>query len=77
MAPSLADLLDDLHKRTIETLLTKIESGTATAADLNVARALLKDNNITSVPKDANAPLNNLAQSLPFSGDEDDVAYPH
>jgi hypothetical protein len=53
-------------------LLDRIKSGEATAADMNVARQLLKDNSITSVPK-AGDPIVNLAHSLPFTGDDEDT----
>jgi hypothetical protein len=65
-------ILEELHNETVKALLERVKSGTATAADLNVARAMLKDNNIDAIPKDA-SPLNDLAKSLPFP-DADGVA---
>ena len=43
--------LNALHELTTQLL---IESGEATAADLSVARGLLKDNNINCIPRDDN-----------------------
>lgn len=61
------ELLDDLHGALASTLLKRIKEGTATAADLNVARAMLKDNNVeqAAVP---GSPIRSLADSLPFAG---------
>lgn len=50
-------------------LLDRIEKGEATAADLNVARQMLKDNGINAIAKDDN-PIGKLAQSLPFQSAE-------
>lgn len=63
------ELLAALHAETITQLLGRVQSGEATAADLNVARAMLKDNNITSVPTPG-SPLEALTHELPFTGDE-------
>lgn len=70
----LSELLAALQLATVEELLAKVLSGEATAADLNVARALLKDNNITSVPAPG-SPLEALTHSLPFTGDEETSPY--
>lgn len=56
--------LKTLHSQLAETLLAKIKSGEATAADLNVARQLLKDNGIDAVSKKG-TPLGNLVDGLP------------
>jgi hypothetical protein len=40
------DLLGDLYDATVKALLDKIKDGTATAADLSVARAMLRDQGI-------------------------------
>lgn len=66
----LKELLDSLQSEVVKELLKKVQSGEATAADLNVARQMLKDNHITTVPKKGD-PLDNLTHSLPFTGDED------
>lgn len=70
------EILALLHSEVAATLLEKVRGGDATAADLNVARQLLKDNNITSVPKPGD-PLTNLVHELPFTGDEDSSGYSH
>jgi len=54
----------DIHLETAKLLLQRIREGSATAADLSVARAILKDNNIVAKPV-GGSPLNNLAASLP------------
>ena len=60
------ELLEELHRVLATDLLDKIKTGQATAAELSVARAFLKDNGIDST-LDASEPLNNLAKSLPFA----------
>ena len=69
----LEELLKQLHSGLAEQLLAKVQSGEATASDLNVARQFLKDNGIDSVPKKG-SPLDNLASSLPFTQSEDEEA---
>jgi hypothetical protein len=61
------ETLNLLHGIVAKKLLEKIRSGKATAADLNVARAFLKDNNIEQahVP---GTPMADLARDLPFAG---------
>lgn len=71
MASALEKLLEEMHLEVAKGLLLRIRSGEATAADFNVARQLLKDNNITSIPKPG-TPMNNLVHALPFTGDEDE-----
>lgn len=68
-------LLADMHLAVTEELLRKVRSGEATAADLNVARALLKDNNISAkvVP---GSPMGSLVDELPFTGDDPDDNLP-
>ncbi len=46
------EVLSKLHDALTRDLLARIESGEATAADMAVARGLLKDNRITCLPKD-------------------------
>lgn len=67
---NMKDLNDLIHRSLAEKLLERIRSGEATAADLNVARQYLKDNNIQGVPKD-NSPLGNLVKELPFTETDD------
>ena len=45
------EVLEKLSTTLAQELLDRINSGEAGAADLNVARQLLKDNNITVVPQ--------------------------
>lgn len=49
------DLLATLHEVMTRELLNRIKSGEATAADMAVARGLLKDSNITCTPAKDNA----------------------
>lgn len=64
-------LLEQLHTVLVATLLDKIKSGTATAADFGVARQLLKDNGIDAAAK-AGAPVLKLAEVMPFDPAADD-----
>lgn len=64
--------LDLLASLTVEALIAKIKSGEVTAADLNVARQLLKDNNVQfGEPKQG--PLKALTDALPFTSADDEV----
>ena len=68
----LKETLDELHRTLAEQLLARVRAGTATAADLSVARQFLKDNSIDGTPRDGD-PLADLAKSVPFQGpDQDD-----
>lgn len=58
-------ILQDLFNAVADDLLRKIQSGEATAAELSVARAFLKDNGIDATPGQSE-PLKNLVDSLPF-----------
>lgn len=59
------ELLERLMTLTIEQLIEEIQSGEASPSHLNVARQLLKDNNVmVSVQK--SSPLSNLVDVLPF-----------
>lgn len=44
-----------LHEELAKALLARIADGTATAADMAVARGMLKDNRISCIPKDDGA----------------------
>lgn len=55
-----------MHVGLAQELLKRIENGTATASDLNVARAFLKDNGIEGSQKN-HKPLGALAEKLPFA----------
>ena len=71
---NLEEILSQLHSELAQTLLDKIRNKDFTAADLSVARQLLKDNNITGIPTDDNA-LGKLAKNinLPEFDEEDNV----
>lgn len=58
-------LLATLHEELAQALLERIRSG-ANAAEMNVVRQFLKDNNIDAVPKE-DSPLGNLVSELPFT----------
>lgn len=61
----LTDILGDIQIELAGLVLQRIKDGTATAADMQVARGLLRDNNIQAIPQ-ANPNLMRLADSLPF-----------
>jgi hypothetical protein len=67
-------LLEDLHSALVSSLLDKIRSGEATAADLGVARQFLKDNGIDAAAKDGQ-PILKLHEALPFDPAEDEPKY--
>lgn len=62
----LKKLYTDLHVHSVKLLLKRIKDGTATAADLSVARALLRDNGIDINAGNKKTPLLQLAEELPF-----------
>jgi type II secretory pathway component PulF len=66
------DLLGDLYDATVNALLGKIKSGEATAADLAVARAMLRDQGIAPA-KGTHAATEQLKkQTLPFPTHSDE-----
>ncbi len=65
-----SETFDALHEALASDLLARIKAGTATAADLNVARAFLKDNGIDAIPTPG-SPLDSLVSTLPFQATED------
>jgi len=67
--PSKKESLDILFQATLDELIKRVQDGTATPADLSVARAILKDNNIHAIAEDKKR-ISSLVESLPF--DEDD-----
>ena len=69
----LSDTLESLHTEVAMTLLDRIKSGEATAADLSVARQFLKDNGIDSVAFQ-DSPVSNLAAVLPFNDPDQPAA---
>lgn len=54
----------ELHTLLTNALISRIKDGSATAADLSVARQMLKDNGINSTG--AQKPIRKLAEILPF-----------
>lgn len=66
---NLEAILAEMHAALGQALLDKIQSGEATAGDLNVARQFLKDNGIDILAKrDKN--LKKLGEILPFQDPE-------
>jgi|TARA_B100001964_G_C13662414_1_gene349620 hypothetical protein len=67
--------LSQLHDLLIDELTTRIQSGDAKSADLNIARQLLKDNNIEALPT-TNSKLKSLIEELPFDDDQEkEISY--
>jgi hypothetical protein len=64
-------LLEDLHTAVVKNLLEKVHSGTATAADLGVARQFLKDNGIDIAAK-SGSPILKLHEAMPFDPAQDE-----
>lgn len=73
MSDNLKKTLSDLHLKLAQDLLSRVESGEATTADLSVARQFLKDNGVDSSVQ-ANKPMLNLAEIMPFDPDEEEAA---
>lgn len=65
------ETLSALHAALAKKFKEMLDGGEVTAADLNVIRAFLKDNNIDAAPKKG-SPLGNLVDKLPFAGTEAD-----
>jgi len=59
------EVLGSIHTALTEELLNRIQTGVATPTDLNVARQMLKDNNITVTPA-VGSPLLNILDELPY-----------
>lgn len=57
--------LEGLHTLLVQELLRKIKDGSATSADLNVARQMLKDNSIDCAAVEG-TPIHQLALTMPF-----------
>lgn len=70
----LEKILAELHSEMATKLLEKVRSGEVTAAELNVARQFLKDNNIDAAPK-KDSPLANLVDELPFTDADERPTY--
>lgn len=67
-----ADLMDMLHGALAERFRDRLldTENPVTAAEMNVIRQFLKDNNIDSVPR-KNNPLEGLVKALPFPIQQD------
>lgn len=66
--------LSALHKGLVDSLLKRIEDGTATSTDLNVARQLLKDNDIDFIalmPHDKRGSIHALGELPEFEDDQE------
>lgn len=72
---TLTVLLEELQLATVNDLLRKVRAGEATAAELGVARNLLRDNNMQVKPS-GHSPLEALGHALP-SFEEDDPTNRH
>ena len=71
------DILGALYDETVNALLAKIKDGTATAADLAVARAMLRDQGIAPA-KGTHAATEKLKrETLPFPAHSDDNNLPN
>ena len=64
------NILDDLHDTVAKDLLSRIQSGEASASELSVAVKFLKDNNATLDVITAESPMANLLDALPFDTEE-------
>jgi len=70
------EMFAELHKELIRELLEKVKAGKASPRELSVARQLLKDNHVTSVPKEGDNmdALADHMEDLPeFDEDGDNV----
>ena len=72
MAKTKEEKLGGLFELLCDDIIFRIQEGTATSTDLNVARQFLKDNGITAAPAAAN-PLEGLVNALPFPTAESPV----
>ena len=61
----LEDLLVELQCATVGELLKRVKDGSASAQELNVARQMLKDNDITLGMLDQESPLTALLNDMP------------
>lgn len=64
MSDNSNDAITDLHTETVKLLLQKVKDGTATSADLSVARNLCRDAGVGGLKTSA-TPLGKLEASLP------------
>lgn len=71
-----SEKLHGLQDLLIDEFIGRIQSGDATPSDLNAARQLLKDNGIHA-QVEANNPLSNLVEVLPFRGEDEQIKHSH
>lgn len=64
--------LNELQDLTVKLLLERIREGIATASELNVARAILKDNAVFADMTRPEAPIFELG-AVPFPAQNEDV----
>lgn len=64
------ELLEALHSAVATDLLTKIQDGTATAAEISAAIKFLKDNGVEAIATNNNN-VSRLFEALPF--DDSDI----
>jgi hypothetical protein len=69
------ELLGSLHEAVANSLLTKVQSGEATPAEMSAAIRFLKDNNIEAVMGKGDSTLDRLAASLPTFDEDDHEGY--
>jgi len=73
--PDLRELMEGLHEDLARELLRKIQLGEASPAELSVARAFLRDNNIdVSSRAGTGAEIHKLAENLPFQDPDEYIA---
>jgi hypothetical protein len=64
--------LEEIHDALTDALLKRVRDGAATAADLNVARAFLKDNGVeVSNPAHMGELAGAVTDALPFEAPDD------
>lgn len=69
------ELLGSLHEAVAVSLLTKVQSGDATPAEISAAIKFLQNNGIEAVVGRGDSTLDKLAASLPTFDEDEDQAY--
>lgn len=64
--------INNLQDILIDEMIRRVQSGEATAADLSVARQMLKDNGI-QVQVTEESPFKTLVDALPFEDEADQI----
>ena len=70
MAKAKNSTMEELHEVLAKSLLDRVKSGEATAADLSVARQFLKDNGIEATSPHSDRTLTSLSEVVPFATEE-------